>query len=456
MKSNSTQLRKRKRRRSHDPANYTPEYSYRPIGAHSGGQQLHCEGVSLADIARAVGTPAYVYSQKSIQGAYGELDDALGALPHSLCYAVKANANLSVLRVMKRLGAGFDIVSGGELDRLRRIGVPGNRIVFSGVGKSREEIREALAYQGKKNSRRGIFLFNVESEAELEVFLSESHRHIAGGGIRPSAAIRVNPDVVAGGHRHISTGAHQHKFGVDWPEARHLYLEHKNSRWIAWRGISMHIGSQILNLGPYLRAVRRLVSYAQQLARNGVRLDCIDCGGGLGIRYAAETPPARNAYARSVAKIVKPLGCRLLLEPGRTLVGPAGVLLTRVLYTKETRRKTFVIVDAAMNDLIRPVLYEATHPITKVARFPDRTPERKLVDVVGPICETGDFLARNWPLDLVKPGDLLAVWAAGAYGFVESSNYNGRPRAAEVLVAGRKFRVICRRESRDDLVHGET
>jgi diaminopimelate decarboxylase len=455
MKSKLTQPRKDKPGQSLDPTAYTPEYSYRPVGAHSSEQELHCEGVSLEDIAKALGTPAYVYSQKSIQNAYRKLDAALGSLPHALCYAVKANANLSVLRVLKNLGAGFDIVSGGELDRLRRIGVSGNRIVFSGVGKSREEIREALAYPGKQNSRCGIFLFNVESEAELDVFLSESFRHIAAGGTPPSAAIRVNPDVVAGGHRHISTGTHQHKFGVDWPEARRLYLLHKNSRWFAWRGISMHIGSQILSLGPYLRAVRRLASYVRELARNGIRLDTIDCGGGLGIRYTTEAPPAVNAYARTLAGIVKPLGCRLLLEPGRTLVGPAGVLLTRVFYTKETQRKTFVVVDAAMNDLIRPVLYEATHPITKV-RSSNRTPERKIVDIVGPVCETGDFLARDRLLDLVKPGDLLAVWAAGAYGFVESSNYNGRPRAAEVMVAGRRFRVIRRRESRNDLVRGES
>jgi diaminopimelate decarboxylase len=456
MKSDSTQIRRNRRQRSHDPTEYTPEYSYRPAGAHPGEQQLCCEGVSLESIAAAVGTPAYLYSQKSIQTAYGKLDGALRGIPHSLCYAVKANSNLSLLRVLKRLGAGFDVVSGGELDRLRRIGVSGNRIVFSGVGKSRGEIREALEYPGKRSSRHGIFLFNIESEAELEVFLSESSRQIASGGALPFAAIRVNPDVVAGGHRHISTGTHRHKFGVDWSEARRLYLEQKNSRWVAWRGISMHIGSQILNLGPYLRAVRRLASYFQELARNGIQLECIDCGGGLGIRYTTETPPERNAYASAVAKIVKPLGCRLLLEPGRTLVGPAGVLLTRVLYTKQTPSKTFVIVDAAMNDLIRPVLYEATHPITKVVRTSGPFAKPGIVDVVGPICETGDFLAHDWLLDSVNPGDLLAVWAAGAYGFVESSNYNGRPRSAEVMVAGRRFRVIRRRESRDDLVRGES
>jgi diaminopimelate decarboxylase len=371
---------------------------------------------------------------------------------------VKANSNLEVLRVLARLGSGFDVVSGGELDRLRRIGIPGRRIVFSGVGKTREEIREALQFpnsRGGGSTRRGILLFNVESEAEYEVLASEAARHIAAGGSAPLLAVRVNPDVQAGGHPHISTGYHHHKFGLDWPAARRLYLAQRRTRWTKWRGISAHIGSQIVTLAPFRRALSRVTQYVRDLQRAGISIEYLDFGGGLGIRYTHEAAPARREYARALAAVVKKLGCHLLLEPGRTIVGPAGVLLTRVLYTKENRGKTFVIVDAAMNDLIRPALYGAVHAITKVVSAPHSL-ANKTVDVVGPVCETGDCLVRDWPLGDVRPGELLAIWGAGAYGFVQASNYNGRPRAAEVLVEGNRFRVIRRRESRDDLVRGET
>jgi diaminopimelate decarboxylase len=439
-----------------DPTQYTPFYAYRSAGRGASPKQaVYCEGASLAGIADAAGTPAYVYSRASIEAAYRRLDRAFGALPHTVCYAVKANSNLAVLRVLARLGSSFDIVSGGELDRLRRIGVAGNRIVFSGVGKTREEIREALRYPGKGARRGGIFLFNVESGAELEVLLGEAARHIAAGGERPSAAIRVNPDVMAGGHPHISTGHHHHKFGVDWAEARRLYLANKDSRWIRWRGISAHIGSQIFSVVPYRRALTRLASYTRELARNGIRLDTIDAGGGLGIRYTNESELSASAYARALAAIVRPLGCRLLIEPGRSIVGSAGVLLTRVLYVKKNRGKTFVIVDAAMNDLIRPVLYDAVHPITAAVRAGRSSSKKEIVDVVGPICESTDFLARDWPLEPVEPGDLLVVWAGGAYSFAESSNYNARRRAAEILVEGRRFRVVRRGETYDDLVRPE-
>ncbi len=414
-----------------------------------------CESVSLERIADAVGTPAYVYSQSSIEDAYRRLDRAFGSLPHTLCYALKANANLSILRVFAHLGGSFDIVSGGELDRLRRIGVAGDRIVFSGVGKTREEIREAIRYRAKGSARTGILLFNVESEAELEVLLSEAARHVKVGGEPPAAAIRVNPDILAGGHPHISTGYRHHKFGMEWPEARRLYLAHKDSRWIAWRGISTHIGSQILALAPFRRALTRLSSYVRELAAAGIRLDYIDIGGGLGIRYTNETPLQPTVYARELASIVRRSGSRLLLEPGRSLIGPAGVLVTRVLYVKENRRKRFVIVDAAMNDLIRPALYDASHAVTKASRDATGPAPMQKMDVVGPVCESGDFLARDWPLPPVKSGDLLVVWAAGAYGFVQSSNYNARLRLAEVLVKGKKFRVIRKRQTLNDLVRGE-
>jgi diaminopimelate decarboxylase len=457
MTPTSHSSRRGKSQRTVDPTEYTPGYAYRSGDRGLSRRQiLHCEGVALSRVEDVVGTPAYVYSRASIEAAYRHLDRAFGSLPHTLCYAMKANPNLAVLRVLARLGSSFDIVSGGELDRLRRIGVAGRRIVFSGVGKTREEIRDALRYPGTRAGRGGILLFNVESGAELEVLLSEAARHVAARGDRLSAAIRVNPDVLAGGHPHISTGTHHHKFGVDWLEARRLYLAHADSRSIVWRGISAHIGSQILSVAPYRRALTRLASYLRDLARNGVRLDSVDIGGGLGIRYTDESPVVPAAFARAISEIVRPLGCRLLIEPGRAIGGPAGVLLTRVLYVKETRGKTFVIVDAAMNDLIRPVLYDAVHPITPVARDAALAEGKKLVDIVGPVCESGDFLARDWPLAPVQAGDLLAVWAAGAYGFVQSSNYNSRRRPAEVLVEGNRFRIARRRQTYDDLVRGES
>jgi diaminopimelate decarboxylase len=453
MTSASKSPRTTKVHRRADPTQYTPCYAYRR--GKSGTEDACCEGVALARIADAVGTPAYVYSRASIEAAYRTLDGAFGSLPHTICYAMKANSNLSILRILARLGSSFDIVSGGELDRLRRVGVPGNRIVFSGVGKTREEIRDALRYPGKGAKRSGILLFNVESGAELDLLIAEAERHVSAGGARSSAAIRVNPDVSAGGHPHIATGAHHHKFGVDWQEARKLYLAHRDSRWISWRGISAHLGSQIFSLSPYRRALTRLASCVRDLARNKIHLDYLDIGGGLGIRYTDETALVPAAYAQTLAEIVRPLGCRLLIEPGRTLVGPAGVLLTRVLYVKENRGKTFVVADAAMNDLIRPVLYGATHPITQAHRSSRNSTREVRVDVVGPVCESGDFLARDWPLAPIKSGDLLVVWTAGAYSFAQSSNYNARRRPAEVLVEGNRFRVVRQREKYEDLVRGE-
>lgn len=441
-----------------DPAEYTPHFSYHklPKSTKAGaGATLYCEGVPVDRIAKKIDTPAYVYSRTSIEDSYRMLDGAFGSLPHTLCYALKANSNLSVLRVLASLGSSFDIVSAGELDRLRRIGVPGHRIVFSGVGKTRDEIRDAIHYSPKSSHRRGILLFNIESPAELEVLLSEASRYVQSGGSRVSAAMRVNPDILAGGHPHISTGYRHHKFGMEWADALSLYLAHKDSRWIEWRGISTHIGSQIVALAPFQRAARRIAAYVRELSKRGIRLNFVDIGGGLGIRYTNESPVPPLAYAHALAKIVKPLGCTLLLEPGRTLVGPAGILLTRVLYTKQTRGKHFVIVDAAMNDLIRPSLYGAQHAITPATRDSAASARLRRVDVVGPVCESGDFLAHDCLLPPVQSGDLLVVWSAGAYGFVQSSNYNARRRSAEVLVDGKRFRVIRRRENFDDLVRYE-
>jgi diaminopimelate decarboxylase len=446
--------RAKKTVRSVEPAQFTPFYTWKP-SAGGDGKTLFTEGVSLEKIAESVGTPAYVYSRASIEASYRALDRALRSLPHTLCYAMKANSNLSVLRVLAKLGSSFDIVSAGELDRLRRIGVPGNRIVFSGVGKTREEIREALRGPGKGHGESGILLFNVESEGELAVLLEESARHVTSGGARPALAIRVNPNVIAGGHPHISTGQNHHKFGIDWQPARRLYLAHKGSRWIAWRGISAHIGSQIFSVAPYRQAVTRLASYVRDLARNGILLDFLDAGGGIGVRYTSESPLVPAEYARTLIDIVRPLGCRLFIEPGRAIVGPAGVLLSRVLYVKENAGKTFVIVDAGMNDLIRPVLYDAEHAITPGTRATATARKAQVVDIVGPVCESGDFLARNRALAPVRPGDLVVVWTAGAYGFAQSSNYNARRRPAEVLVEGKKFRIARERQSYDDLIRGE-
>jgi diaminopimelate decarboxylase len=433
-----------------DPARHTPFFSRRKGVAF-------CEGVALDGLAARVGTPAYVYSRAAIEANYSALDTGLAAVPHAICYAVKANSNLGVLRVLAELGSSFDIVSGGELYRLRKIGVPGDRIVFSGVGKSREEIREALA--------AGILLFNIESSEELDLLAYEAAR----ARIRASASIRVNPDVDAGGHPHIATGRHHHKFGVDWTEARHLYLWHRSSLWIHWRGISTHIGSQILSMRPYRLALRRMAGYVSELRAAGIALRYFDLGGGLGVRYTDEKPPDLAAYAKEIAAATRPIGCKLLIEPGRSVVGPAGVLLMRVLYTKRTRDKTFIVVDAAMNDFMRPALYSAVHPITAVHPLavnargePHRAPKlqggsgRKIrADIVGPVCESGDAFLHDWPIEEPSPGDVLALWGAGAYGFVESSNYNARPRAAEILVEGGKFRVVRQRETQADLLRGE-
>jgi diaminopimelate decarboxylase len=418
-----------------DPTKYTPHYKYRH-GA------LECENIPLSRIAEKCGTPTYVYSSASILEACRRFTSAFRGIPHSICYAVKANSNLSILKLLARAGSNFDIVSGGELHRLRHIGVSGRRIVFSGVGKSKVEIREAL--------QAGILLFNVESESELDVLAAEATRLKR----RASAALRVNPDVIAGAHAHISTGHHRHKFGIDWDDARRLYLDRSREKWISWKGISAHIGSQILGVAPFRRAVVRVSSFVRELAKAGVKLSYLDLGGGVGIRYTRESPPDVDVYARAILPHIRTLGCRLLLEPGRAIVGPAGVLLTRVQYIKRNRDKIFVVVDAAMNDFIRPALYQAIHPITPVILSSGRAIVAN-ADIVGPVCETGDCFLHDWPLELPKTGELLALWGAGAYGFAQSSNYNSRPRAAEVLVNKKKFKIVRSRESRSDLIRGE-
>jgi diaminopimelate decarboxylase len=467
-----------------DPTEFTPHFAWKSADEadHRGRDELYCENVRLSDAADTYGTPTYLYSRAAITDAYRELDRGLRGVPHTLCFAVKSNSNLAILERLARLGSGFDIVSGGELDRLAHLGVRGNRIVFSGVGKSREEIREALDYRAGKRSTKsgtntGILLFHVESEEELEVLLEESSRAAKRGIATPSAAIRVNPDVAAGGHPHISTGRHDHKFGIDWSEAKRLYIANKDREEIRWQGISVHIGSQIVALEPFRSAFRRLASYVGELREHGIRLKYLDIGGGLGTRYTHEKVATRANYARMIARAAKPLGLHVLLEPGRSIVAAAGVLLTRVMYNKRNRQRDFVIVDAAMNDLMRPALYGATHPITRIERTYGNivvgfgaAHRRKsvplksgsdprlhtVVDIVGPVCETGDCFLRGWPLGgEVQAGEVLAIWTAGAYGMAQTSNYNARRRPAEVLIEGRRTKLIRRRESRKDLLRHE-
>jgi diaminopimelate decarboxylase len=438
-----------------DPVSFTPHFRWKPASRRdSSWEEVVCEGVSLNAVADKAGTPAYLYSRATIEDAFLELDRGLGSLPHTLCFAVKSNGNLSILNHLAKMGSGFDIVSLGELEYLRHIGVRGDRIVFSGVGKDRHEIREALNYRpSRRDGRRGILLFNVESEAELDVLVDEAARQAGKGGRAPAVAIRVNPDVQAGGHPHIATGRHEHKFGLDWAGAKRLYLNHRDSKWIRWQGISAHIGSQITSLEPFRRAVGRLGGYVGELRRAGIELRYLDVGGGLGVRYSDQEPPTRTTYARLVAKMVRRFGMHLLLEPGRSIIASSGVLLTKVVYTKTNRGKTFVVVDSAMNDLMRPALYGAIHPITKITRKrSDKRSEKQRVDIVGPVCETGDCFLHDWPLGEVKAGDVLAIWGTGAYGMAQASNYNARCRPAEVLVKGKNFSLIRRRETKGDLL----
>jgi len=413
---------------------------------------VFCEGVPLASAAEKFATPAYLYSGGAIADAYREFEGGLHGIGHTICFAVKSNGNLSILKLLTELGSGFDIVSGGELRLLQHLGVPGERIVFSGVGKSREEIREALNYRTGAQSAPGVLLFNAESEAELEILSEEASRIVQNGLKPPATAIRVNPDVLAGGHPHIATGRHEHKFGLDWKEAKRLYLAHRDSKWIRWAGLSAHIGSQITTLDPFRRAVKRLVGYLAELKAHGISLRYLDVGGGLGVRYSDQKPPKRTEYAKLVKELVRGANVEILLEPGRSIIAQSAVLLTRVVYTKTNRGKCFVIVDGAMNDLMRPSLYGAIHPITKVARDKEeRGNKRRRADIVGPVCETGDCFLHDWPLGEVQAGDLLAIWGAGAYGMALTSNYNARCRPAEVLVEGDSFRLIRRRETQEDL-----
>jgi len=402
--------------------------------------ELFAEGVALSAIASRFGTPTYVYSRAHIEAQYRSYADALSGIPHLVCYAVKANSNLGVLNLLARLGSGFDIVSSGELERVLAAGGRADRIVFSGVGKSRDDMRRALEV--------GVHCFNVESTEELErlqVVAAEMD-------MRAPVSLRVNPDVDAGTHPYISTGLKENKFGIAIEQAEAVYLRAASLPNLDVIGVDCHIGSQLTSLPPFLDALDRLLALIDRLATQGVHIRHLDLGGGLGVRYKDEQPPVAGDYIKAVRERIAGRELTLVFEPGRYIVANGGVLLTQVEYLKHTEHKDFAIIDAAMNDLIRPALYQAWMDVVPVE---PRDGEKRRYDLVGPICETGDFLAKDRDLALAE-GDLLAVRSAGAYGFVMSSNYNTRGRAAEVLVDGERAYEVRRRETVEELYAGES
>jgi diaminopimelate decarboxylase len=418
--------------------------STRPFAHPDANSPLACDGVSLETLAKKYGTPLYIYSANQILHRLGLFIKAFESIPHLVCYSVKANSALAILKLLDLQGAGFDIVSGGELERILRVNKQAaNKVVFSGVGKTAAEIDLAL--------RSGIFIFNVESAGELDLLAERASK------LRKQAriALRVNPDVFAETHPYISTGLREHKFGIDIREARTVYKTAAKQKYLDPCGVSVHIGSQIRSADPFGAAAERVAKLVRDLRADGLPISSVDVGGGLGIEYHADhsfNPEEKiHQYATAMLKALRSIeNLQLLLEPGRFIVAQAGALLTRVLYIKKNGKKTFVVTDAAMNDLIRPALYQAHHDIVPVIRR--KGARRKSVDVVGPVCESGDFFARDRELPELKPGDLVAILDAGAYGLSLSSNYNSRPRPAEVLVEGKRARLIRRRETIDDLL----
>ncbi|MHB1168230.1 MAG: diaminopimelate decarboxylase [Longimicrobiales bacterium] len=403
---------------------------------------LYCEDVPVEQLVADHGTPLYVYSATEIEERYRAFDEAFAPLDRMIAYSVKANGNVSVLQLLRGLGAGADIVSAGELYRAQLAGVPADRIVFSGVGKTVNELAAGL--------EAGIYSFNVESEGELRSLATLA----ATLGKRAPIALRVNPDVeTQTPHHYTSTGHKQTKFGIPYDEARGLYRLAASLPGIEIRGIDAHIGSQIVDVEPYRLSVIRILELIDLLRADGIDLEFIDIGGGFGISYDHESTPPASAFAEVLRPLIEPTGLRLLLEPGRFIVGPAGALLARVVYVKEMGGKTFVITDAGMNDLLRPSHYSSYHRVEPAERHPDRG--ERVVDVVGPICESGDFLALDRGIEMPEPGELLAIGTTGAYGFSMASTYNARTRPAEVLVRGDTHRLIRRRETLEDLVRGE-
>ncbi len=404
------------------------------------GKELFCEDVPLARIAAECGTPVYVYSRKTLTDHYRKLDAAFASVDHLICYSVKANSNLAVLRVLIQEGSGLDIVSEGELHRAQKAGADAAKIVFAGVGKSGAEIKRAL--------EAGIYCFTVESEPELDLIAQVAR----GLGKKAPVSVRVNPDVDAHTHRYISTGKKQSKFGVEFAHALAMYRKAEANPHLRPIGVQMHIGSQITQTGPYQKAIRKMLPFVRRLQDLGMRLEFLDIGGGLGIVYEEESPSTAAEFAAAVLPLLKPAGLKILLEPGRFICGNAGVLISRVEYVKKITGKTFVIVNAGMNDLIRPSLYEAYHRIVPLVK--NRAGLIK-ADVVGPVCESGDYFAKDRKLANLKQGECLAVMGAGAYGFTMASNYNSRPRPAEVMVHGGRFEIIRPRETLDELIDKE-
>lgn len=405
---------------------------------------LHAEDVPLSRIADAVGTPTYVYSAATLRRHFRVLRDAFGATPHTICFAVKSNPNVAVLQLLGSLGAGADVVGGGELFRALHAGIPASRVVFSGVGKTVPEMQDAL--------NAGIRSFHVESEGELDV-LAHTARRL---GTRAPVSLRVNPNVDAATHPYISTGLRNHKFGLPMDRAAALYERVMKTDGLRIHGVASHIGSQITQLAPIAEAARRLVALARDLRSAGMPVTEVDFGGGLGINYRGdESPPSPAEYARALLEAVGDAGFHVVVEPGRVIVGNAGVLLGRVLYVKNTEQKTFVVTDIGMNDALRPALYGAHHEVQPVKQ-PGADGGTFTVDVVGPVCESADFIAKDRKMPVVAPGELLAMMSAGAYGASMSSTYNSRPRAAEVLVDGAQMHVIRSRESYADLIRTES
>ncbi len=402
---------------------------------------LHAEGLPLTEIASQHGTPSYVYSRGMIEAHWSEFDSALGQLPHLVCYAVKANSNIGVLNVLAKLGSGFDIVSAGELYRVLKAGGKAVNVVFSGVGKREDEMEYAL--------EQGIKCFNVESENELTRLANVARRL----GKQAPVSLRVNPDVDANTHPYISTGLKENKFGIAFESARQVYQQAAALESIDVVGIDCHIGSQITELSPFKDALIKVLELVDTLNNDGIALHHMDIGGGLGIDYQGEQPPSRSDYVDAIVSTMNGIELELLMEPGRSIVGNAGVLLTTVEYLNATPYHHFAVVDAAMNDLIRPALYQGWHDIQRVVEHSDA--DAVEYDVVGPVCETADFLGKNRTLQL-EQGDLLAVRSAGAYAFTMASNYNSRPRCCELMVSGNNVHVLRQREDLEDLVSGES
>lgn len=402
--------------------------------------ELHCEEIAIEEIAEKVGTPFYLYSYKTLVRHFRVFDSAFEDVPHVVCFSAKANSNIAILKIVVDEGGGVDIVSGGELYRALKAGCDPGKIVYSGVGKKEDEIDYAISNQ--------ILMFNVESSQELEVINARAGKM----GKRARISLRVNPDVDPMTHPHISTGLKENKFGIDIERSLDEYRKARKLKNIDIIGVDCHIGSQITKISPFIDTLNRLTKLISLLRNEGIEISYLDLGGGLGITYNKETPPHPTDYAKAIKERAKTLNCTLIFEPGRVIAGNAGILVTRVLYTKEKDDKNFIIVDAGMNDLMRPSLYDSYHnvkPVSKQAR------DKSVSDVVGPICESGDFLVKNRMVERYERGELIAVMSSGAYGFSMSSNYNSRPRVPEVLVKGDKYYIIKKRETYEDIIRGE-